>query len=157
MLVTDLLFRDDDKWRAIVEEYAQDNDLFLEDFRNAWIKLVNGDRFGDVCVTSEESAPDSNAPIAIPEGDNVLHIENSYGTITVNCDSKKEKVKSGGNRRQRGNGMALAQEVSGVWSHSNWGTHIFAIIGVCAVLKSLYSACVRKSGDTLYQDISQEA
>merc|ERR1712136_364913 len=44
MLVTDLLFRDDDKWRAIVEEYAQDNDLFLEDFRKAWIKLVNGDR-----------------------------------------------------------------------------------------------------------------
>ena len=33
MLVTDILFRDDDRWRAIVEEYAQDNDLFLEEFR----------------------------------------------------------------------------------------------------------------------------
>merc|ERR1712187_1080681 len=53
MLFSDLVFRDDDRFRAIVEEYAQDNDLFLEDFRDAWIKLVNADRFGDVCVTSE--------------------------------------------------------------------------------------------------------
>merc|ERR1719317_660988 len=54
MLFSDMIFRDDDRFRAIVEEYAQDNDLFLEDFRDAWIKLVNADRFGDVCVTSEE-------------------------------------------------------------------------------------------------------
>jgi len=54
MLFTDMIFRDDDRFRAIVEEYAQDNDMFLEDFRDAWIKLVNADRFGDVCVTSEE-------------------------------------------------------------------------------------------------------
>merc|ERR1712113_139796 len=53
MLFSDLLFRDDPKFHAIVEEYAQDNDLFLEDFRKAWIKLVNADRFGDVCVMSE--------------------------------------------------------------------------------------------------------
>jgi len=49
-----LVFRDDDRFRAIVEEYAQDNDLFLEDFRKAWIKLVNADRFGDVCVTADD-------------------------------------------------------------------------------------------------------
>jgi len=155
MLVTDLLFRDDDKWRAIVEEYAQDNDLFLEDFRNAWIKLVNADRFGDVCVTSEEPAPDSNAPIVLPEGDNILHIENSYGSVTVNCgDSKKEK---GGNKRQKNKEKALTEEISGIWSLSNLGTQIFAIIGLCAMMKLLYSSCVQKSGDTLYQDVSQEA
>jgi len=54
MLISDLVFRDDDRFRAIVEEYAQDNDLFLEDFRKAWIKLVNADRFGDVCVTADD-------------------------------------------------------------------------------------------------------
>merc|ERR1711973_101763 len=55
MLFSDMVFRDDDKFRAIVEEYAQDNDLFLEDFRNAWIKLVNADRFGGVCVMADDS------------------------------------------------------------------------------------------------------
>jgi len=54
-----MIFRDDDKFRAIVEEYAQDNDLFLEDFRTAWIKLVNADRFGDVCVMAEDDKTDS--------------------------------------------------------------------------------------------------
>jgi len=151
MLVTDLLFRDDDKWRAIVEEYAQDNDLFLEDFRNAWVKLVNGDRFGDVCVTAED--PDTNGPIVLPEGDNVVRIENAFGDITVtNCDNDPGK-----RRRRNRDDKALAQDVSEIFSHSNWGTHIFAIIGLCAVLKSFYSACAQKSGDTLYQDISQEA
>jgi len=109
MLVTDLLFRDDDKWRAIVEEYAEDNDLFLEDFRNAWIKLVNADRFGDVCVTSEDNietttmvestststsaSPDSNTPIVLPEGDTDLpkgESSTSHGSVTINCNSKKE-------------------------------------------------------------------
>lgn len=55
MLFSDMVFRDDDQFRAIVEEYAQDNDLFLEDFRNAWIKLVNADRFGGVCVMADDS------------------------------------------------------------------------------------------------------
>jgi catalase (peroxidase I) len=59
MLFSDLVFRDDDRFRAIVEEYAQDNDLFLEDFRKAWIKLVNADRFGDVCVTADEGSTKS--------------------------------------------------------------------------------------------------
>merc|ERR1719369_581474 len=54
MLFSDILFRDDPKFHAIVEEYAQDNDLFLEDFRKAWVKLVNADRFGDVCVTADD-------------------------------------------------------------------------------------------------------
>jgi len=70
MLFSDLVFRDDDKFRAIVEEYAQDNDMFLEDFRNAWIKLVNADRFGGVCVMTDDSveidsatkSPDMNIP-----------------------------------------------------------------------------------------------
>merc|ERR1719419_1192802 len=67
MLFSDLLFRNDDRFRAIVEEYAQDNDLFLEDFRDAWIKLVNADRFGDVCVTQESNIPDSTSSTSIPE------------------------------------------------------------------------------------------
>merc|ERR1712007_286015 len=130
-------------------------DLLFEDFRNAWVKLVNGDRFGDVCVTAED--PDTNGPIVLPEGDNVVRIENAYGDITVtNCDNDGE-TKNPGRRRRNRNDKALAQDVSEIFSHSNWGTHIFAIIGLCAVLKSFYSACAQKSGDTLYQDISQEA
>jgi len=74
MLFSDLVFRDDDRFRAIVEEYAQDNDLFLEDFRKAWIKLVNADRFGDVCVTADEGSikspeitmPDQKADMTEP-------------------------------------------------------------------------------------------
>merc|ERR1719228_2579863 len=66
MLFSDMIFRDDDKFRAIVEEYAYDNDLFLADFRDAWLKLVNADRFGDVCLTQGEdmimSSTSTNSP-----------------------------------------------------------------------------------------------
>merc|ERR1740123_1002866 len=84
MLVTDLIFRDDDKFRAIVEEYAQDNDLFLSDFRDAWIKLVNADRFGDVCVTTEESI--STTLIETTESAGEEKTGESYGAVTVNCN-----------------------------------------------------------------------
>merc|ERR1719357_667426 len=75
MLFSDMIFRDDDKFRAIVEEYAQDNDLFLEDFRTAWIKLVNADRFGDVCVMAEDDkqtdsttqSPSMNTDMKMPD------------------------------------------------------------------------------------------
>merc|ERR1719369_1895627 len=66
MLFSDLLFRDDPKFHAIVEEYAQDNDLFLEDFRKAWVKLVNADRFGDVCVTSVTTTTTSSPEMKMP-------------------------------------------------------------------------------------------
>merc|ERR1719228_683070 len=66
MLFSDMIFRDDDSFRAIVEEYAQDNDLFLEDFRKAWIKLVNADRFGDVCVMAEDDVKMSTVDAEIP-------------------------------------------------------------------------------------------
>jgi len=67
MLFSDLVFRDDDRFRAIVEEYAQDNDLFLEDFRKAWIKLVNADRFGDVCVTDDDAGSTKSPEIKMPD------------------------------------------------------------------------------------------
>jgi len=51
----------------------------------------------------------------------------------------------------------VVEEVTGVWSHSNLWIQILAVIGFCAVLKSIYSIFVQKSGDTLYQDLSQEA
>lgn len=108
MLVTDLIFRDDDKFRAIVEEYAEDNDRFLADFRDAWIKLVNADRFGDVCVTYENnvgptstmvettttsttttSSTNSPTPIVTPNGnENLPAGESSYGSVTINCNTE---------------------------------------------------------------------
>jgi len=95
MLFSDLLFRDDPKFHAIVEEYAQDNDLFLEDFRKAWVKLVNADRFGDVCVTSvtttTTSSPSTMKPGAsMPDG-NMQIVEPASGPVTVNCNSEPGK------------------------------------------------------------------
>jgi len=45
MMKTDLLLLEDSKWKAIVENYAMYNDLFLMDFKSAWTKLMNLDRF----------------------------------------------------------------------------------------------------------------
>ena len=53
MLPQDLLFRDDSVLSPIAKKYASDNELFLNDFRKAWTKLSNIDRFdgpiGNVC------------------------------------------------------------------------------------------------------------
>jgi len=89
MLVSDLVFRDDDRFRAIVEEYAQDNDLFLEDFRKAWIKLVNADRFGDVCVTADDTdagspemkIPDQKADMTEPIAVHCHNSDSQYSTM----------------------------------------------------------------------------
>merc|ERR1711951_198970 len=85
-------------FHAIVEEYAQDNDLFLEDFRKAWVKLVNADRFGDVCVTSvtttTTSSPSTMKPGAsMPDG-NMQIVEPASGPVTVNCNSEPGKKRS---------------------------------------------------------------
>lgn len=57
----------------------------------------------------------------------------------------------------KGNNQPLTEEVTGVWSHSNVWIQGFAVIGFFALLKSMYSVCAQKSGDALYQDVSQEA
>jgi len=56
-----------------------------------------------------------------------------------------------------GNNQPLTEEVTGIWSHSNVWIQGFAVIGFFALLKSMHSVCAQKSGDTLYQDVSQEA
>merc|ERR1712113_603874 len=98
MLFSDLLFRDDPKFHAIVEEYAQDNDLFLEDFRKAWIKLVNADRFGDVCVTSDTTttiSPSTTSTmkpaISTPDGSMPM-VDPTSGSVAVNCNSEPGKA-----------------------------------------------------------------
>merc|ERR1719195_312049 len=84
MLFSDMVFRDDDRFRAIVEEYAQDNDLFLEDFRKAWIKLVNADRFGDMCVVAEDTVKSTKSPgMKMPDQQTEL-----TQPIAVHCDEK---------------------------------------------------------------------
>jgi len=53
MLKSDLALRFDPEFAVIVQEYASDNALFLQDFAAAWTKLMNADRFdgptGNVC------------------------------------------------------------------------------------------------------------
>lgn len=53
MLPTDLLFVTDAELASIAEDYASNNDLFLEEFAAAWQKVVNIDRYdgptGNVC------------------------------------------------------------------------------------------------------------
>jgi len=67
MFHTDLEFRRDPEFKKIVQEYANDNNLFLTEFRDAWTKLVNADRFGTVCikpVTMDSSSMDSSSSSA---------------------------------------------------------------------------------------------
>merc|ERR1739838_1135836 len=82
----------------------------------------------------------------------------SYMSKMAKTRKSAEKAvgkKSG--RVNKGKNQILVVEVTGVWSHSNLWIQILAIIGLCAVLKSIYSIFVQKSEDTLYQDLSQEA
>ena len=55
MLRTDLMFRFDPELRAIVQDFASDNELFLSEVATTWTKLSNADRFdgptGNVCYT----------------------------------------------------------------------------------------------------------
>jgi len=85
MLISDLVFRDDDRFRAIVEEYAQDNDLFLEDFRKAWIKLVNADRFGDVCVTADDMGSTKSPEMKMP-----VQKDDMTEPIEVHCHNNSD-------------------------------------------------------------------
>ncbi len=53
VLATDLALVWDPEFKAQVQLYAQNNDLFLEEFGYAWTALMNADRFdgptGSVC------------------------------------------------------------------------------------------------------------
>lgn len=52
MLKTDLIFRYDAELAAIAQDFASNNDLFLDEFASAWTKLMNSDRFapyGNLC------------------------------------------------------------------------------------------------------------
>jgi len=53
MLGTDLLFRYDAELQAAAQDFAEDNDYFLNTFAGAWVKMMNADRFsgptGNVC------------------------------------------------------------------------------------------------------------
>ena len=41
----DMFLKYDAPMFAIVEEFASDNNLFMNEFRDAWTKLMNADRF----------------------------------------------------------------------------------------------------------------
>ena len=49
MLSTDVAFKTDSEFSSFVQEYAEDNELFLTDFAAAWEKLINANRFGNAC------------------------------------------------------------------------------------------------------------
>lgn len=92
-----MVFRNDDTFRAIVEEYAQDNDLFLSDFRDAWIKLVNADRFGDVCVMTEEEVESTKVPSVDPTSMELpgqisqdADLVSEVDPVTVTCETTSE-------------------------------------------------------------------
>ena len=76
--------------------------------------------------------------------------------MKMNALQKEESV--GVNTIQAMNMNALQkEEVSGFLSmtHSIW-MEILAVIGLLAVLRSIYSVCTEKSGET-YQNVLQEA
>jgi len=51
MLHSDIAHTKDSVLRKIVTDYAGNNKRFLYDFRDAWLKLVNSDRYGNVCAS----------------------------------------------------------------------------------------------------------
>merc|ERR1711953_1013332 len=51
MLHSDIAHTNDPVLRKIVTDYAGNNTRFLHDFRDAWLKLVNSDRYGNVCAS----------------------------------------------------------------------------------------------------------
>lgn len=51
MLHSDIAFTTDPVLRKMVTDYAGNNTRFLFDFRDAWLKLVNSDRYGNVCAS----------------------------------------------------------------------------------------------------------
>merc|ERR1711973_523906 len=61
--------------------------------------------------------------------------------IICECGRKKKSAEIWSLTEEK----ALTEEISGIWSLSNLGTQIFAIIGLCAMMKLLYSSCVQKS------------
>jgi len=56
----------DSEYLAIVQEYASNNSLFLQDFGSAWTTLVNIDRFdgptGNLCANVASVIIPTNAP-----------------------------------------------------------------------------------------------
>merc|ERR1719498_427550 len=74
MLKTDLMFRYDAEFLAIAQDYASDNDLFLADFAEAWIRITNADRFlgptGNVCETEANMLLPNDSTVAAPQADN---------------------------------------------------------------------------------------
>jgi len=129
MLFSDMVFRDDDSFRAIVEEYAQDNDLFLEDFRKAWIKLVNADRFGDVCVMSNEmdsSTTETPDDVKMPTEDvdmiNVVSKDSEPVAVTCENDSQSSTMV--------------------------WVLLVLFVVIIFAQFAFMYSSAVRKTSDT---------
>jgi len=64
MLKSDLILRYDAEFLSIAQEYASNNELFLQEFAEAWTKLMTADRFdgpaGNICsksVGAEASLP----------------------------------------------------------------------------------------------------
>jgi len=45
MLRTDLMFKDDPELLAVAQDFAADNEMFLEELAAAWTKISNADRF----------------------------------------------------------------------------------------------------------------
>jgi len=129
MLFSDMIFRDDDSFRAIVEEYAQDNDLFLEDFRKAWIKLVNADRFGDVCVMSNEmdsSTTETPDDVKMPteDVDMINVVSKDTEPVAVTCESDSQS------------------------STMVWVLLVLFVVIIFAQFAFMYSSAVRKTSDT---------
>ena len=45
VVAADIVIRNDPELRAIAQEYASDNRLFLQELAHAWTKVMNADRF----------------------------------------------------------------------------------------------------------------
>jgi hypothetical protein len=69
---TDLQLRWEPTLAAIAEEYASDEALFLQEFSDAWVKMMNSDRFdgpaGNLCDGDVSAAGGQAEPPAAAAG-----------------------------------------------------------------------------------------
>lgn len=64
MLDSDLVIKADSTLAAIAQEFAGNNTLFLEEFKSAWTKLLNADRYDGKCMSNDSDNTASDAPLS---------------------------------------------------------------------------------------------
>ena len=94
MYAVDVQFSFDAELRVIAEDFAFDNELFLDNLASAWTKLANADRFagptGNVC---DETSSTTAAPL--PSSTSAAPLPSSTSAAPLTTSNSRQKVPFG--------------------------------------------------------------